>query len=175
MAAPVETPRPAGGRWVLNPSDATDPSTGTELGLTHNVEFDPEHAWVPLLGSEFGNKPVDHVFMGFRCSLALTVVNWDQQIIGVLFSGVTAGGSGPIVPFTSSALRPGALASSRAVHLLHAAYHVSDPGIRVFAATPLNYEVIPFRHMKQALLRVEFDCLLDSSEQVAKLAALADM
>lgn len=176
MAAPSATPKHGGGIWVLNPGDLSDPfGTGTQLGLTQETAFSSEELWEPIVAPEFGGVEVDRIFLGYSARLEITVANWDQAIVGTYWPGVTVGTAGPIVPFTHSSLAPGTLQSTLGVTLVHVARHAADPTVRIFNAVPMgSLSGFVMQDGKPAKFRAVFDCLLDSSKQVAKIAALAD-
>lgn len=179
MAAPSAAPINAGGRWVLNPTNfgAAYPHDGTELGLTHGVEVETEEFWAPIAASEYGGRVVNRVFQGAVVFVTLTLVNWDPAALAVWRPGVTTGGSGkPIVPLDAASYAHGSLQSTRGVNLVHVARHATDPSFRIYNAVPTGDPVrIPFQDSLSVAMQITFEGLMNSSEELATLRALADM
>lgn len=180
MAAPTGETIYAGGRLILNPSDNSDPDSGTEAGDVHECRVRTVERSAPILAEEYGGEEVEAIYLRTEVFLRFLIVNWDADAFAAQFPGVSAGTTRPIVPIPATSFKPGARMKSRAVKFLWAPTHngatSEDPGWLAISAYPErdHARVIQFRDSEQASLEVLYRCTRESGDLILKFAALED-
>lgn len=171
----------AGGKLYVNPSDQTDPSTGTELGTVQEVAVEWIEYTEAVLAEEYGGEEVDADFLFAEVFLRVTFSNFDVAAWQAHLPNVTGGTSRPVAEIPSAGTAPGKSMKDRAVKLLWAPRHSGvsgseDPGFLAISAYPERgfRRVVKFQDSEPASVEVLYRCTRESGDLLLRFAALED-
>lgn len=171
----------AGGQLYADPSDQTDPSTGTELGTVQSVAVEWVEYTEAVTAEEYGGEEVDADFLFAEVFLRVTFANFDQAAWEAHLPNVSTGTSGPVAEIPSAGTVPGASQKARAVKLLWKPRHngvsgSEDPGFLAISAYPERgfRRVVKFRDSEPAEVEVLYRCTRESGDLLLRFAALED-
>jgi len=178
----------ASGTLIQGASSVTGPTYGgTILGTMQEVTLIVDDILVPLPHPEYGDRAGDYLIMGQEIILSTLISDWDPDAVAAAFPNVAAGsvshpksGNIPVVTWGPTLTTGvGDLLSARASTLLlvpkDSARH---PGLFIYEALPsmrqsrLNWHATADGNLTALITWL---AIPNSSEVLAKIAALADM
>lgn len=163
------------GRLALNPSSLYStayPGNGTALGLVRDVEFDWGLRYTPVVAEEWG-ETAEQVRVGEFPTIAVTLYQWDADVVQNVFPSVTTSSSPSGLDGISrinGAARPGLVTALNPI-----VFWPDDPRHpAVLIHRPLPRVVAPVRFIRddEMALVLVFDATRNSSDKMYQVDLL---